>query len=450
MHADHDKLMLGGRREDRDGWHHVHIEGGPRERGYQHGYLLAAEIAEALRVNRYLATWDTGDEWEFFVEWAHRLFFAVGSSHYPEYIEEMKGVAEGMTSGGHETSFEDILAWNGYLELLFSWWPKHRNAPRPRPHMGDHCSAFIATKGCTAGGDIVVAHNTWDCYANADGFNVLLDILPSDGERIFMQAIPGCISSMTDFFVTSAGLLGAETTIGGFSGYDEWGVPEFYRARQALQYSRSLDEWVAAMQVGNNGGYANSWLVGDRSTGEILRLELGLQNVGLERQDEGYFWGCNIANNLKIRNQECSNPGFSDLRASGGRRERWAQFLDPDRGEFAGQVDAEIAKRMISDHFDIYHGEERPSARTICGHLELDRMETGAQAPYYPFGANDGKVVTGKLAEDMTVWARWGHACGMPFDAEEFLRQRPQYDWIRGYLKDRPSRPWAQFTAGKA
>ena len=33
-------------------------------------------------------------------------------------------------------------------------------------------------------------------------------------------------------------------------------------------------------------------------------------------------------------------------------------------------------------------------------------------------------------------------ADGTEFDAEEFLRQHPQWDWQRGYLKDRPQRPW--------
>jgi hypothetical protein len=35
-----------------------------------------------------------------------------------------------------------------------------------------------------------------------------------------------------------------------------------------------------------------------------------------------------------------------------------------------------------------------------------------------------------------------GRADGTEFDADEFLRQHPQWDWQRGYLKDRPSQPW--------
>lgn len=52
-----------------------------------------------------------------------------------------------------------------------------------------------------------------------------------------------------------------ETTLLGYSGYEENGTPEFVRARMATQYANSIDEWVSIMQNGNNGGYANAWLI---------------------------------------------------------------------------------------------------------------------------------------------------------------------------------------------
>ena len=41
-------------RHEKHGWTYLHIEGGPRARGFQHGYLLAREIAGELRVRRVL------------------------------------------------------------------------------------------------------------------------------------------------------------------------------------------------------------------------------------------------------------------------------------------------------------------------------------------------------------------------------------------------------------
>ena len=51
-----------------------------------------------------------------------------------------------------------------------------------------------------------------------------------------------------------------------------------------MQYATSIDEYAAIMREGNNGGYANSWLIGDRKTGEIAYLELGLHHTPLTRK----------------------------------------------------------------------------------------------------------------------------------------------------------------------
>ena len=63
--------------------------------------------------------------------------------------------------------------------------------------------------------------------------NVIQDIVPSHGHRILWQTTPGWIHSGTDFFLTSAGIAGSETTIGEFEGFDTNGVPEFVRMRRA-------------------------------------------------------------------------------------------------------------------------------------------------------------------------------------------------------------------------
>lgn len=53
----------------------------------------------------------------------------------------------------------------------------------------------------------------------------------------------------------------------------------------------------------------------------------------------------------------------------------------------------------------------------------------------------DGKVMDSEMAGDMSFVFRWGNSCGMPFDAKEFFERHPQYDYLEGYLKDRPTQP---------
>ena len=54
------------------------------------------------------------------------------------------------------------------------------------------------------------------------------------------------------------------------------------------------------MLEGNNGGYANDWLLGDRKTGEIAQFELGLKHHRVWRTKDGYFVGSNFASDPKV------------------------------------------------------------------------------------------------------------------------------------------------------
>jgi len=83
------------------------------------------------------------------------------------------------------------------------------------------------------------------------------------------------IHSGDDFGLNTAGIVITETTITGFHGFDSDGVPEFVRARKAMQYSASIDDVARIFKEGNNGGYANDWLIADTRKGEIASLELG-------------------------------------------------------------------------------------------------------------------------------------------------------------------------------
>jgi putative hemolysin len=72
-----------GYRFEQNGWVYLHIEGEPDERGFQHGYLLAPELAEILGNFKDLTYWDTGKEWEFFVDQAVKQF---AERIDPEYL----------------------------------------------------------------------------------------------------------------------------------------------------------------------------------------------------------------------------------------------------------------------------------------------------------------------------------------------------------------------------
>src|SRR5436190_1179579 len=81
-----------GKRFERAGWIYLHIEGEPRERGFQHGYLLAKEINDGLIATR--AAWenDSAMEWSWLVKRAADMFVPKID---PENLAELEGISEG-------------------------------------------------------------------------------------------------------------------------------------------------------------------------------------------------------------------------------------------------------------------------------------------------------------------------------------------------------------------
>jgi len=430
------------KRVDRDGWIRLTIAGGPRERGFQHGYLLAKEIDTSLGTTRRRWEYKTGTGWPWLVRRSEAMFRGRIDA---EILAEMGGLVAGLGAAGVRTSEAEMVAYNAITELLGYWWPevKEKIGSRAPEDPKVACSSFVATGSWTKGGGVVLGHNQMTSYTTADS-NIVLEIVPRRGHRILMQGSPGWVHSGTDFFVTDAGLVGSETTLSGFRGFDEKGTPEFVRMRRATQDAATIDEWCRIMRRGNNGGYANAWLLGDVNTGEIARLELGLEHVGFERTKDGYFTGSNLAENVKILRRE-TDVDETDIRNSDvARRVRWKQLMKENRG----RIDLALAQAFEGDHFDTFLGEERLGARALCAHWEVETTDP-AEAPYDPSGTVDAKAVDASMAKRMAFTARWGSGCGRPFDAGDFLARHPQFEWMDGILPSRGSFPWVEFRAGE-
>jgi hypothetical protein len=152
-----------------------------------------------------------------------------------------------------------------------------------------------------------------------------------------------------------------------------------------------------------------------------------------------------VAEDVKLLRLETS-VNETDVRLSSiARRVRWKQLMR----EYAGRIDIELAKKFEADHYDVLRKKNFPGERTLCGHGDLEPEPAGRHVPFEPNGTVDAKVVDAAMARQMSFAARWGSACGTAFDANAFLEQHPQFDWMTGILKNRPAQPWAVFRAGE-
>src|ERR1700751_3329831 len=78
-------------RFERGGWIYVHLEGSPGDIGYQHGYLLAPEIEDAVQAVRLTDTHNTKREWEFFRKTAREVLWPHVEA---EYQQELQGIVD--------------------------------------------------------------------------------------------------------------------------------------------------------------------------------------------------------------------------------------------------------------------------------------------------------------------------------------------------------------------
>jgi len=405
-----------GYRYPQAGWIVVHIEGEPYERGYQHGRLLAPEIARFIgELARYRSSKAPVDAWQDLRLLADALFLR---RFDPEYLEEMKGIADGAAAAGAKwdgrpVDLVDLVTVNADVETNFLEnaleatatglegrrfrEPALQGPARPKE---SHCSAFAATGPATADGKVVIGHITmWNLF-HAYHYNVWLDIKPARGHRVLMQTYPGGIMSGLDYYMNDRGIVVCETTLAQTK-FDAAGIPLADRIRRALQYGDSIDKTVAILKEGNNGLYTNEWLLADAKTDEIAMFELGTHQSRLWKSSKnewfggtaGFYWGCNNAKDLQVR--------LETVPALGGRPDN-VVFHPSDRD------------RTWLELFD----RKNKAIDVAFGFLAF------TTAPLAAAHSLDAKFTTTALARELKTWAKFGPPLGQTWEPTDAERRR--------------------------
>ena len=415
------------------GWIVLHIEGEPYERGYQHGRLLAPEIAAAVRCAAAIRSPKAPAEgWKNTRTLINALFVR---RYDKEYLQEMRGIAAGATAAGarfddRPIDLVDIVGLNAWPELetldaALEATPtglEGTRFPNPQPRAKPapkemHCSAFAATGPATADGKIVFGHITMFSLYPSLFYNVWLDLKPAKGHRVLMQTYPGGIQSGLDYYMNDAGLLVCETTLAQ-TRFDIDGMSVASRIRQALQYADGIDQAVEILKKANNGLYTNEWLLADIKTNEIAMFELGTAKSKLYRSSkhewfggtEGFYWGCNNTKDLQVRLETIpgvrARPGNMVWRPA-DRDKMWLRLF----ARHKGKIDAGFGKEAFTT------------------------------PPIAAYHSLDAKFTTAEMARSLKSWALFGPPLGRSWKPNR--EERRNFPEIRSMA----SNPWTVLHA---
>jgi hypothetical protein len=401
------------------GWKHIHISGDPYDLGIAHGRALIPELRRVSRTLPFLVGEFFKTTMPEYMRRCKRTITPIVRKKFPDIYREIQGIADGSKG---VVSVDFLIAWNSFLSFAdFYDLKQHR------------CCAFIATGSATANGDIVMAHNTHADFISGQLLNIIMTVSPTTGHTFKMQTAAGLVASSADWFVSSNGIIGCETTISNTNYEPDFknGVPYFCRIRNVMQFAETLDECADMMTKHNAGDYPCSWLFGNTNSNEILLCEIGLKSVNIQRTNDGVFYGSNSAMSFELRSLETTDVEHDDTTSSVGARGARLDYLLHTK--YYGKIDTKNARRVMSDHYDMMTQSENMSSRCICKHSEMDAT-TG-----YPQGCTDGKVVDTKMARKMEFWARFGSSCGRTYKTANLA---PKYKHWKPMLDDFKRTEW--------
>jgi len=310
-----------------------------------------------------------------------------------------------------------------------------------------------------------------------------------------MQTAPGLICSSSDWFLCENGIIGCETTISNlnyvpdFSKHpsdatshgdskgpkdptralhlgpkdptshgdskgpkdpkSHYGVPYYLRIRKAMQYGKTLDDYVEIMSLHSAGDYACTWFLGDINTGEIMMLEDGGKHIGVERTRDGIFHASNDAMTPEVAMLDTTHSNKYNPDTSSGARYLRMEYLLFDK--YKGEIDTTNAKKILADHYDTSKSKYEMGKMNICKHAELEinnesklknninkkrRVLKGTEGSLK--GASDGKVVSSSMARKMQFEGRMGSSCGRIFRRSDYtlspdvpILNMPKHKWTK-------------------
>lgn len=146
---------------------HIRVSGAPHARGRSYGEQARERIARSIAGYQEAFAYYAGWNWPRVRAEAERFAEPIGAA-YPDYLTEMRGIAEGAG-----VDFADILAINVRTEVMFA--ARARTATTQRAGLPGECTAFALAPTASATGQTLIAQN-WDWLVHCFDTVVVLEV----------------------------------------------------------------------------------------------------------------------------------------------------------------------------------------------------------------------------------------------------------------------------------
>lgn len=303
----------------------IEVRGGPRERGRQQGEAARAEALRALERYREILPQAIDLSWADGLREA-RKFLPYGEEVFPEFVEEVRGIAEGAN-----ISFEEVWTLNcyeGLTEVRQQMWG---------------CTSLAISDDQTANGHVLMAHN--EDWTSVDKDHVYLVRAEPDDGPMFVGMTYGPL--LVNIGLNAEGIGVAIDSVYPTDG--RVGVPRILSSRAVLN-ARTIGQAIrACVPKLRAGGY--SYVLADPS-GEIYTVETAATTHVILYGERG--WLAHTNHYLSPKMQALEEPGTyssSNVRLNRARRLLRRQL---------GQVTVESLQALLRDHVNF--------PDSICSH----------------------------------------------------------------------------------
>jgi isopenicillin-N N-acyltransferase like protein len=235
----------------------VRVSGGPRHRGRQYGEEARQRIGASRAGYEEAFGRAAGWTWGQAVE-AAAVFGPEIEATFPEYAEEMRGIAEGAA-----LSYDDVLTLNARTEVI--WAATARQAAAQRSRFAAECTAFALLGQRTTSGRPLIGQN-WDWLVLGFDTLVVLEVEQPEAPNFVTVVEAGLLAKAS---LNSAGLAVVTNALVSSADVGAPGIP-YHVMLRALADQETMADAIGTV-IGNVRASSANYLI---ATADDLAVDL--------------------------------------------------------------------------------------------------------------------------------------------------------------------------------